>query len=448
VIARQTWTTFIRAVDPYRELQPDEIDSLYADRPQAAWSRLWDALEFSPSPERLKFLLAGSRGSGKTTELIKLQSELHERFVVLRVDIAPLHENGAGTLPIVAALGASLELAIRSWRGEEPGEARDSGVRAALQQLGVAAEQFEGLLKPLAGLVALVPTSEAAATATALATTAGAAGLSRKALVQLQGLSRGDKLASRLNADNEGAATELIEAVNQALAELHDLAGRPAMLLVDGLDKKTHLQDVLTALGDVHLLLDIQAPLVFTGPAHLRTDERFAAGNVVGFKAEVLHNITVLDHTPDGLAPKDEGLAALLSLAHKRFKQAGLPDDLVQEPALRHLARMSSGYVRDYLRLLDEAGKACRTRKGEHISLDDAQEATRQLRHGFQGAINEEDLRLLGRVLQTERLPAGERADELFFENHIACFRNHDLWYRPHEVLVDYVRKATEEPGE
>ena len=119
-----------------------------------------------------------------------------------------------------------------------------------------------------------------------------------------------------------------------------------------------------------------------------------------------------------------------------------LADDMVSDDALRHLTTMSSGYVRDYLRLLNEAGKACRARRGDRITMADAEEAVRQVRHGFQGALNEADLRLLGRVLKTERLPAGERADELFFENHIACFRNHDLWFRPHEVLVEYVHKA------
>ena len=38
------------------------------------------------------------------------------------------------------------------------------------------------------------------------------------------------------------------------------------------------------------------------------------------------------------------------------------------------------------------------------------------------------------------------QADTLLFENFIACYPNGDLWYRPHELIVEFVEAHSGKP--
>lgn len=63
--------------------------------------------------------------------------------------------------------------------------------------------------------------------------------------------------------------------------------------------------------------------------------------------------------------------------------------------------------------------------------------AVRRHRLKLQGYLNTERVQILERVLDKPSvLPSGEQADELLFENLIACYANGDLWYRPHEAIA------------
>jgi len=46
-------------------------------------------------------------------------------------------------------------------------------------------------------------------------------------------------------------------------------------------------------------------------------------------------------------------------------------------------------------------------------------------------------------VLRTGQLGGDEELYDLLFENYVVCYPDGDLWFRPHEVLVDYLRRAT-----
>jgi len=69
-------------------------------------------------------------------------------------------------------------------------------------------------------------------------------------------------------------------------------------------------------------------------------------------------------------------------------------------------------------------------------------------RRELQGCLRENLIDVLHHVLETTGLPEGDAADQLLFENFIACHANGDVWFRPHELLVAWLERLREEQAE
>jgi hypothetical protein len=72
-------------------------------------------------------------------------------------------------------------------------------------------------------------------------------------------------------------------------------------------------------------------------------------------------------------------------------------------------------------------------------------------RHELQIALRSEQLEVLMELLASPGpLPSGSDADELLYENFIACYAGdgpdpspqlQDAWFRPHQILVPYLER-------
>jgi hypothetical protein len=213
-------------------------------------------------------------------------------------------------------------------------------------------------------------------------------------------------------------------------------AGRPPLLLADGLDKRTSVADVELALSDEFLLRELNAPVILTGPVHLRHDARFRSvpGN---FRLALLYNVPVCE--PDGQRG-DAGVALLRTLYEQRCRRAGFTPDLPPE-LVDEAARMSSGIVREFLSIMYETCKMAFKVGDKYVADAHLRDTIKARRLELQNYLNENSLKILAHVLDKRVVPAGDDADTLLFENFIACYPNGDVWFRPHEILVDYVRK-------
>jgi hypothetical protein len=84
------WTPIYNAFNPWEPLRPEQMANWYVSRPQSPLQAL--VAELSPDRGTQRVLLLGHRSSGKSTEMVKLSTELAQRFsyLVVRID---LHEN-------------------------------------------------------------------------------------------------------------------------------------------------------------------------------------------------------------------------------------------------------------------------------------------------------------------------------------------------------------------
>lgn len=430
------WKPILSALDPMRELGADEIEALYAERQGAPYKALATDLAIADQPSTLKFILCGARGSGKSTELTRLANNVRNDFCVVHTDLAAGLPDEASTLAVVTLLGVASLHAIRTWSSddERPGdvELRSGGrLQLALDKFGDVVPKVSKLLEGISGIVTVFDP------AVGVALKASGAVASVGAEVR-HALARGP-LEGRLPPDKRDDAKAVVDAVNEILDELALLAGRPVLLLADGLDKRTGVAEVELALSEEYLLRELRAPLVLTGPVNLRHDPRFRAvpGN---FRLALLYNVPVCVRAEDGtIGPADDGISMLRTLYERRRVAAGFSREHIAAELIDRAAAMCSGIVRDFLGLLHAACKTALIAARTKVELEDLEGAIKVKRLEMEGYLDESHLDILRRVLEKGVLPGTDRADTLLFENFIACYPNGDIWFRPHELIVGFV---------
>lgn len=434
------WREFARRFDPYGMIPADQMDALYARRPTAPSDTIVEELALASRQAPPRLVLAGPRGTGKSTELVRVLQTMGgvtQDFVPIYVDVAAaMPTDQVSTLVWLPLLGIAARGALQAW-GEAGGPIGRSALARALEKYEVAADV-------VAELSTYVGAAAKWAGPTGEIVVAGVSG-GAKASGALARFAR-----TRLNGPvgNEDApkAQAVVDAVSEQLERLLTHTGRQPVLLVDGLDKRPDLESVFVALQDAELLLSLPAAIVLSGPIQLRHDTRFASLVMPGrFKPIVLHNLQVIhDEGADA-----RGVDVLREVfAHRAALRDGVAfTDLVTEPALERLAVQSSGVVREFLELVRRAGLAARRRGSSAVDDADLDAAITARRHDYELTLRDEDWDELARVLRTRRPPRGD-VDRLVFQNIVACYQNEDVWYRPNELLVPAVRRMVpEEPS-
>ncbi len=438
------WKPILRALDPLREVGLEEIDDLYAERRAAPYKEIATDLLTADRAAEVKVILCGARGSGKSTELTRLARELSPEFCVVHTDLAAGLPEQAGTLAVLTLLGVAGLHAIQIWSSDDDTTKASVALvrgseqlQGALTKFGAAGSMVTTLLDAVSGIVTVFNPAAGAVLATTNAVAKATGSLVGKATELRHALGRGP-LQGRLPADKRDDTKAVVDAVNSILDELERLAGKPVVLLADGLDKRTGVEEVQLALSEEYLLRELRAPLVLTGPVNLRHDPRFRA-MPGGFRLALLYNIPVCERGGEAVRPASEGIALLRELYERRRSASGIRADLMSAGILDRAALMCSGIIREFLGLLHATCKNALQSERETATPEDLEAAIRARRLAMEGYLNEQSVGILRRVLAKGIVPAGEAADVLLFENFIACYPNGDVWFRPHELIADYI---------
>lgn len=434
---RDEWRRFFRDFDPYRELTAEEFPRLYAVRPGAASRRLRAAIEVATDPEQVRLLLAGARGSGKSTELLRLRAHLSQGEPI----VLPLYVDVAAALPVggTSLLGwlPLVALEVQAELARYPRARRSEGLRKALSAL-----VGKGMGEPVAAVfdalgklavVAADPSGASQAFAAGRSVVASIAA-TRKVLDALQ--------ANLAEGASPAARDAILESLSVDLVALREAVGLPAMLLLDGLDKLATVEEVRHALDDADLLYRMPAGLILSSPLQLASDPQFAANLTPGRLRPVhLHNLPVVDH---GGGAREEGIAVLRELFHLRWKGTGLAGPAVlPDPLVDRLARESSGVVREFLELVRLTAQAAREDERDVAVEADLRFAVRERRMAYEFSLTTEDWDQLAIVRKTGERPTA-RLDELLFTNVVASYPNDGLWFRPNELLIPHLDARAE----
>lgn len=362
-------------------------------------------------------LLAGFRGTGKTTELQRLASTIAgPDHAVIAFDA---HEYlTLNTAPSAELLGLALAAGLA-----EHAE-RELNV-APFDQRGVWHRIRDFLLQEVGDIEVTLP----------------AAGADVKVVLR-ETLDLGDQLKLLL-ANKPKRLQEFVHGVVERVADR--VAPRQLVLLVDGLDKfvvpRDQVLGVYRAMADLffHHVSLLKLPachVVYVIPPYLGFLNKGLA-EAYGGRLRILPSVKVRDRRSNGAQPNEPALRCLEEVAVRRVDLDRLFGP-VRSEAIETLALASGGHVRDLFNLIREVLRRAMSR-GLPVPMTDVQSAIDALSQD-RGGLFRPTLELLATVRDSENL-AALRDDQLsalsgaMDEYLVLSYRNGDTWYGVHPLI-------------
>ncbi|CCM65299.1 hypothetical protein BN381_680008 [Candidatus Microthrix parvicella RN1] len=379
------------------------------------------------------YFLSGLRGSGKSTQLLRLQANLQSQgFAVVRLNAEDYLNI---RLPINVTEFLFFLVGGIADQVETSGWLPDAGSRIW--------SRLRDWVQALPRRIEMQPEAK-------LSTGADLGFLQGE--VALKASLRADEsFVAQLRRFLEGRLSALVAEANEVVDELvdelrsawPDKAGsnwKGLVVLVDSLDhiRGDDFDKVRRALVDVvdHQASSIQLHSTRTAyivPPWLRVE---------GAPNRSLSNIKVRDRDKQRFQPGYETMRTILQL---RCPPDTTTTDFLTEDVLDGLIHDSGGHLRDFFRLIRSATVAA---TADTLPLPDAAIARgrQELREGFI-PLADDEISYLGRVATTHQVHLAEQHEwetlaNLLDRHLVLGFQNGELWYDVHPIIADLVTES------
>lgn len=381
------------------------------------------------------YLFTGGRGTGKTTELLRLARQLrdmgHEVFYADLAEYLPLTQPLEVSDFLIASLGSFSDAVSARFGG-------DLTYRSFFSRLGE-------LLR-----TRVVPKE------VALKLPWPGTDLEFKAALQGN--------PSFLAALQQGARGVIPELVRQAQAfaeevvvKIREYRAKPELKVVLLLDSVERLQsgdpdqalavfksaEVLFSDGAAHLHMP-QLGVVYTVPPYLSALAGAIGQHYTGGRIYCIPSIHVYEGRPsegDWPAPSPIGLSKMRAIVERRFDGYR---DFFSDAQIDRLARSSGGDLRDFLRML----RLAVVKATDELPLGDDAIASAEsaIRNDMMPVAND-DLAWLARIATSHRAELDEREQLPRFarmqqSKYVLQYRNEQDWYAVHPLLREEVERA------
>jgi hypothetical protein len=409
-----------------------------------------------------RYLVAGTIGNGKTSELFHLGSRLTDARMVVFLDLwrhfeqtvrEPDAMERLEPWELLGLLGLAIyrasvdhfghrwddepELfgrALEALRGEEAeGVAFD--VSKLARGMVVAAGGVAGAA--LAGPLVSVTTAKLGAAATDAGLT-----LVKAASDAMQWTWRLGRAERKQPGDSEPEVQDLVAAVNRMIMALQSAYARPLLLVVDGLDRIRTDERARTLLVSSSLLGKLLCDEVVTGPEFMFHG---LSQNIRDFSVVELCNVPVLEREqPTQHGPGmvffhelvDKRVAAVARLA----RPAGdlIPNEPFPAAVIDRLAYYSGGVIRDFMRMTHATAGEAWEANAPSVTLAMVDVVLEEFRDWKQARLNKGEIAVMREVMDDPEhgLPNDELAIKLLRELRLLPYPNETPWYYPHPLLT------------
>ncbi|MTJ51885.1 hypothetical protein FJR38_03960 [Anabaena sp. UHCC 0253] len=351
------WRPAYQLFKPEEPLSTSEdLKNFYVPRDNSPVDRLVSLLEMEDDPA--KFLLAGHRGGGKTTELRRLEQKLADTHTVIWIDTqTALDRYNIGYAEVVVLIGLQIaQQAIKSnWflkKDKLLARLQDALKTVVYQDKGT---QTEGLGMPEF--------------------------IEKAGLILKRGLTR--EITKTVNVRPK--LTEIIDSVNEIILAAEKENKQKLFIIIDGLDR----HDLVTALDmfSSSLLTELSCHIIYAIPIALRYSPNFRQPMESFQKCLDLTNPPVFE-CDNNLCPTNNpdqrGRQILLNIINKRLDRLGYNYKGLFEPdALELICEKSGGVIRDLVRLARTACEIGLRKKMKLVDLEIAQEAVQEVRREY-----------------------------------------------------------------
>ncbi|RUT08210.1 hypothetical protein DSM106972_013780 [Dulcicalothrix desertica PCC 7102] len=335
--------------------KPEDLRDFYVQRANSPVDSLITSLEMEDDPA--KFLLAGHRGGGKTTELRWLQQQLNQDYTVIWVDTeTALDRYNIGYAEVVVLIGVKIfETVLQSNWGLN-----------------------DELLQNLGDSLKTVVLQDEEATDAGLKLPEF---IEKLGFILKQGLNQ--KLTKTVNI--RPVLSEIIERVNAIVEVAEKKSEQKLVVIVDGLDR----HDFVTALQmfSSPLLTELSCHIIYSIPISLRYSPNFRQPMESFQKCLDLTNPPVFEcgaNSQPTLNNHSDGRDVLISIINKRLARLGNSyKGLFNPDALELICEKSGGVIRDLIRLARASCEVSLRKKLLLVDLDTAIEAVQQVRKDY-----------------------------------------------------------------
>jgi len=403
-------------LNPNQPLEGKWLERFYAERPEeASITPLIDELLHDPSDDD-KTIFTGHRGSGKTTELARLEEALEDTHTVVRFDVEEsLNLGDVDYADLLVVLGLEVFQ-----------EARCSGVRLDERKLHDLLFWYrthvfeEDERRRLESEVSGELDAVFAKFSVTLTTDAP-----RRQTVR---------------AEAQANLSDLLERLNALLEDLQKRSGRRTMVIVDGLDKMYDLNQVrdLFCQG-ANALMQPRCRAVYTVPLALYYTNDFQQVRMSFTRNFPLRSVKTTE--PDG-TPCPEGREALLQVLNHRL----MPGLLAPEAAER-LVDLCGGLLKELVTLARSTVLRARRARGDSgpAQPDDVEYAARQVRNTYRGGLTEEQYRELWRIYKGGPFVNSEVARSLLHNLSLLEYDGGDAWWGIHPIVQPLLEERADE---
>jgi len=382
-----------------------EQNSFYVNRPRNPIPELIDAL-LAPYYRPPKFFFSGHRGCGKSTELLHLMANpgiqkkywpinfsIREEADIIDLDFRDIllaigsrmfrdYRKAGGKLP------EQLLKELNSWRGKVEEEVKTIHSGRTAFEIG-------------AGIDAFFTNT----------------GLKMK----LEPATRAE-----LRQVFEKDITGLISVINNIATAIYSKEHRIPLILIDDLDKP-NLEEARAIFHDRrNIMMQPNCAIIYTVSSALFYTKEFEA---IRDQAIFLPNIKLHPHRQPEVKDRD-GYITL-----RRFVHVRIDPNLVDSLALEEAILNSGGVFREMARVMRTAIGRSRRRKAAKVDINDVEWATTEIRNEYRRILDKEDIEILKKVQQQNRLEYDERLRPLLQLLAVLEYRNGENWCDIHPVL-------------
>jgi hypothetical protein len=388
---------------PGKDGQPNPF---YIDRPGNPIAELTDAL-LAPFYRPPKFFFSGHRGCGKSTELLHLLSnpEISRKYWPINFSIREEADIiDIDYRDVLLAIGGKLFREYRKRGGELPEQLLkelDGWKGKVEKQISTILEGRNSRMEVGAGIDAFFVN----------------AGLKMK-------LEPATRVELRQVVETD--ITGLISLINHIATAIYSRERRIPLVLIDDLDKP----DIEKACEIFHdrreIMMQPNCAIVYTVSSALFYSKEFES---IRDQAVFLQNIYL--HPPgQPEAHHKNGYETLRNFVHVRMAPS-----MLEPEALDLAISYSGGVFREMARIMRTAIGRARRRRASKLDVADVEWAATEIRNEYRRILDKEDLKLLKKVAENNRMEYNDRLRPLLQLLALLEYRDGDNWCDVHPVL-------------
>lgn len=416
-------------------------DSAYSPAEGAVRSLL------SPFDTR-RILVAGSIGSGKSTELLLIAERLAPERIVVVFDLwhhmersvkdaaAIEHLQGWELIGLVglAVLRAGTERFGHDWNGADRALAKALSAQSGGGSELDVAKLSTGLAVTVGGAMGSLAGGPAGGAAGAAVISTGLEAL--KAVGSAWSWKVGLSGARRTSDQDEGVR-DVVAATSAIIESLRaGMGGKKIVIIIDGLDRVRRPEGFEWLFVESDLLRSLPCDVVVS--AHLAMVQRYR-GRLRFDQSFDLANEPVADRQ-DPWKP-GRGIGFFREVVERRLralKGVDVPHDVLPDVLLERLAWCSGGRLRDFMGFMRRIAEQAHASALERVDADLVNSIVDAERRRRSDGLNDDEIKLLESLARdpSHRLPGSDIAIGLLEQQLILSYPNEDAWYLPHPLLM------------